>query len=100
MVPMKLDENSEHINSYRIVEIKPQVFYEVDFGDGTFSNDMLPEDIIVTLLILNSLIHRPTLMIWCLRRAKKMGMETRWSRNQVLRFVFNGVKTLSIRAHS
>jgi hypothetical protein len=35
---------------FRIIAMKSQLFYEVDFGDGTFSNDMLPEDIIVNIV--------------------------------------------------
>lgn len=30
----------------KIVSSEEQMFYEVDFGDGTYSNDMLPEDIL------------------------------------------------------
>lgn len=33
-------------NLARIVSCVKQTFYEVDFGDGTFSSDMLPEDIL------------------------------------------------------
>ena len=61
IIPIKLDvDEDEHKNasqcsnssldSYRVVKVDEQRFYEVDFGDGTFSNDMLPEDIIVSQL--------------------------------------------------
>jgi len=33
----------------KIVSSQPQVYYEVDFGDGTFSNDMLEHDFIVSI---------------------------------------------------
>lgn len=46
LVPIKHD-TSERIDYARIVSSQAQIFYEVDFGDGTFSNDMLPEDILV-----------------------------------------------------
>jgi len=45
-----LEENQRNHNKIlmgKIVELKKQIFYEVDFGDGTFSTDMIPEDIIV-----------------------------------------------------
>ena len=34
----------------RVTHVLPSVFYEVDFGDGTFSNDMLPTDVVGTCL--------------------------------------------------
>lgn len=34
---------------YKILDFVEQIFYEVDFGDGTYSNDMLPEDILVLI---------------------------------------------------
>lgn len=48
IVPIKIDECSNKQMRYRIMRVDEQRFYEVDFGDGTFSNDMLPEDIIVS----------------------------------------------------
>lgn len=59
IIPIKLDDDEDErknasqcsnssFDSYRVVKVDEQRFYEVDFGDGTFSNDMLPEDIIVS----------------------------------------------------
>lgn len=60
VIPIKLESEDEDdcisasqssnssLDSYRVVKVDEQRFYEVDFGDGTFSNDMLPEDIIVS----------------------------------------------------
>jgi hypothetical protein len=51
MVPVTLldenQKNNQKVLMGKIVELKKQIFYEVDFGDGTFSTDMIPEDIIV-----------------------------------------------------
>ncbi|CAF0727957.1 unnamed protein product [Brachionus calyciflorus] len=45
--PFQIDSKVFYENRvYTIVDYKEQIFYEVDFGDGTFSNDMLPEDIL------------------------------------------------------
>ena len=44
------DMASENVVLAKIFSSQPQTYYEVDFGDGTFSNDMLPEDIIVSLI--------------------------------------------------
>jgi hypothetical protein len=41
-------ESSPLSDNYKIMDYKDQLFYEIDFGDGTFSSDMLPEDIIGT----------------------------------------------------
>lgn len=37
--------------NFKIVHLEEQLFYEVDFSDGTFSNDMLPEDIVVKSIL-------------------------------------------------
>jgi hypothetical protein len=40
--------NENKINNFvkaKVVDRKLQIFYEVDFGDGTYSSDMMPEDI-------------------------------------------------------
>uniref|UniRef100_A0A513TZI7 [histone H3]-trimethyl-L-lysine(9) demethylase n=1 Tax=Brachionus koreanus TaxID=1199090 RepID=A0A513TZI7_9BILA len=31
---------------YKVLDFDEKIFYQVDFGDGTYSNDMLPEDIL------------------------------------------------------
>lgn len=50
VVPFKIGTQVSVVkeNDFKIVNFEEQMFYEVDFGDGTFSNDMLPEDFIVT----------------------------------------------------
>lgn len=49
IIPIKMEEGEDQKSQlYRIIKVDEQRFYEVDFGDGTFSNDMLPEDIIVS----------------------------------------------------
>lgn len=40
----------------KILSSESQIFYEVDFGDGTFSNDMLPNDIIVSNYLLRKIL--------------------------------------------
>ena len=35
-----------------VLEREDQVFYEVDFDDGSFSNDLFPEDIHVSAKLL------------------------------------------------
>jgi hypothetical protein len=45
VVPIKLP-SSKKTEFAKIFSSQPQIYYEVDFGDGTFSNDMQPEDVI------------------------------------------------------
>jgi hypothetical protein len=50
LVPLELNRK---IVYGKIINIIPQTYYEIDFGDGTYSDDMLPEDIIVRIFFLN-----------------------------------------------
>lgn len=49
-IPIKLDKCGSFITA-KIVGIEPKTFFEVDFGDGTFSTDMHPSDLIVNILL-------------------------------------------------
>jgi hypothetical protein len=44
VVPLELDRKLVYA---KIINIIPQTYYEIDFGDGTYSDDMMPEDIVV-----------------------------------------------------
>ena len=44
----QIDSRVKYENQvYKVIDFQEQIFYEVDFGDGTYSSDMLPEDILV-----------------------------------------------------
>ncbi len=43
---IEINENKcNNVSKGTIIDRKLQIFFEVDFGDGTYSSDMLPEDI-------------------------------------------------------
>jgi hypothetical protein len=42
-------EVSDSFVTARIISFEEAIFFEVDFGDGTYSDDMLPEDLIVNV---------------------------------------------------
>lgn len=48
IVPIKLD-SCENAMAAQITSSEQQILFEVDFCDGTFSTDMQPTDVIVSL---------------------------------------------------
>lgn len=55
---------SKHKNlryySSKVTQITSQMFYEVMFDDGSFSNDTYPEDIVVRMCLVAGLLEEVT----------------------------------------
>ena len=47
---------SDSFVTARIISFEEAIFFEVDFGDGTYSDDMLPEDLLVFFLNLLKIV--------------------------------------------
>ncbi len=45
-MPIKL-ESQENLTIGKIINYELNIYFEVDFGDGTYSDDMMPQDVIV-----------------------------------------------------